>query len=62
MSDGDDNLIVQVLFDDLRLVIIHEGRSGDLALLQGTLMNIPGRWRELIAETFTITHAEHAED
>jgi hypothetical protein len=60
MSDGDDNLIVQVLFDDLRLVIIHEGCSGDLALLQGTLLQVPARWRELIAETFTITHA--AED
>jgi hypothetical protein len=60
MNDGD--LIIQVSFNDMCLTVNHEGRSGDHALMQATLLQLPDRWRETIAATFTITAAEPDDD
>jgi hypothetical protein len=50
MNDGD--LHVHVRFDDLQLSIVHEGRAGDLALQQATLLQLPSAWLEILTETF----------
>jgi hypothetical protein len=57
MSEPGDLHII-VLFDELQLRVIHEGKAGDLACLSGTLMQLPDRWQEVVAATFTITRAD----
>jgi len=52
---GDSDLVVQVIFDELRLVVCHEGKAGDMALTQATVMTMAAEWRSLVADTFTIT-------
>ena len=50
MNDGD--LQVHVRFDDLQLSIVHEGESGNLQILQGTLLQLGAAWRGVLTETF----------
>ena len=56
MTDNGD-LHVMAMLDELRLAVVHEGRAGDLALTQATLMQIADQWREVVAATFDIKHA-----
>jgi hypothetical protein len=56
MSGNGNDLVIQVLFDELRLIVCHEGRSGDLPLTQATITQMADQRRALIADTFTITH------
>ena len=57
MSTSGNDLVIQILFDELRIIVCHEGKAGDLALQQATIMQMTQEWRELVASTFTITKA-----
>lgn len=61
-GDVPGDLIVQVAFDGLILTINHEGLSGDLTTLAATLMQLPERWSEVVAATFTLTAVAEADD
>jgi len=53
-----NDLVITYRYDDLMLEITHEGKSGDLALLQGTILQSSETWRDMVSQAFYLASLE----
>lgn len=51
------DLHVCLIFDDLRLQIVHEGMAGNLPVTQATILQMVEAWPEVLAQTFGASKA-----
>ena len=51
------DLHVCLVFDDLRLQIVHEGKAGDMLITQSTILQMIEAWPEVLAQTFGASKA-----
>jgi hypothetical protein len=53
-----NDLIISFGYDDMRLEISHEGKAGDLALLQASLLQAAETWRDMVSQAFFLENLD----
>lgn len=55
---GEGDLHVIIRFDELNLVVVHEGKAGDMATQQAAIYQLTEAWPDVVRATFQVIPAK----